>query len=218
VRDAQGKPAEAVKSYREAVRLRPNDASFHVSLGAALRKTGDFDGALTELRQATHLAPQDALALTYLGLLLSDKKVYDEAHETLEKATKSDPKLAAAWTELGRMEMRRKQPAAAAEALARARALKPKDATIAADYCRALTDKDIKAKGTQEECRAAVALDGSNALARYELSKVLVAHGDCAAAKSEFDRFAGLAGVKPEAKAKAQEILKTCTPAKSGMK
>ena len=65
---------------------------------------------------------------------------------------------------------------------------------------------------------AAVALDGSYALARYELGKVLVAKGDCAAAKGEFDKFAALAGVKPEAKAKAQEILKTCTPAKAGKK
>ena len=116
------------------------------------------------------------------------------------------------------MEMRRKQPAAAADALARARKLEPKNATVAADYCRALADKDIKAKGTLEECRAAVALDGSNALARYELGKVLVAQGDCAAAKSELDKFAALDGVKPEAKVKAQEILKTCTPAKPGKK
>jgi cytochrome c-type biogenesis protein CcmH/NrfG len=156
--------------------------------------------------------------LTYLGLLLSDKKAYDEAHEALEKATRLDPKLAAAWTELGRMELRRKQPAAAADALARARVLKPKDTTIAADYCSALAKKDIKAKVTQEECRAALALDPSNALARYELGKILVAHGDCAAAQIEIDKFAGLAGVKPEAKAKAQEILKTCTPAKPGKK
>jgi hypothetical protein len=50
------------------------------------------------------------------------------------------------------------------------------------------------------------------------LGKVLVAHGDCAAAKSELDKFAALAGVKPEAKAKAQEILKSCAPARSGKK
>jgi hypothetical protein len=50
------------------------------------------------------------------------------------------------------------------------------------------------------------------------LGKVLVARGDCAAAKSELDKFAALAGVKPDAKAKAQEILKTCTPAKAGKK
>jgi cytochrome c-type biogenesis protein CcmH/NrfG len=111
--------------------------------------------------------------------------------------------------------MRRKQPAAAADALARARKLEPKSATIAADYCRALADKDIKAKETLAECRAAVALDGSYALARYELAKVLVANGDCAAAKVEVDKFAGLAGVKPEAKAKAQEIVKSCMPGKA---
>ncbi len=181
-----------------------------------MRKTGEIDGAITELRQAARLAPHDAMGLTYLGLLLSDKKAYDEAREALDKAAGLDPKLAAAWTELGRMEMQRKQPAAAADALARARKLEPKNATVAADYCRALADKDIKAAVTLEECRAAVALDGSYALARYELGKVLVARGECAAAKSELDKFATLAGVKPGAKAKAQEILKTCTPRQVG--
>jgi len=106
-----GRPRRSSRTARPS-RLRPGEASFHVNLGAALRKTGDIDGALTELRQATRLAPQDALALTYLELLLSEKKAYDEAHEALEKATRLDPKLAAAWTELGRMELRRKQPAA----------------------------------------------------------------------------------------------------------
>jgi hypothetical protein len=41
-----------------------------------------------------------------------------------------------------------------------------------------------------------------------------VAKGDCAGAKGELAKFQSLSGVKPEAKAKAAEITKTCVPGK----
>ncbi len=62
------------------------------------------------------------------------------------------------------------------------------------------------------ECRAAVALDPGNPLAHYELGKALVANGDCSAANAELARFRALPGVKPEAKAQADAIAKSCAP------
>jgi hypothetical protein len=44
--------------------------------------------------------------------------------------------------------------------------------------------------------------------------KILVAQGDCAGAKAQHGKLAALAKVKPQAKAQAEEILKTCTPGK----
>ena len=64
------------------------------------------------------------------------------------------------------------------------------------------------------ECRAAVTLDPANPLARYELGKALVAKGDCAGAQAELAKFRALPGVKPEAKAQADIIAKSCAPAK----
>ncbi len=91
----------------------------------------------------------------------------------------------------------------------------PKDGGIAADYCRALVDKDLCADATAEECRKATSLDPKNALAHYELAKVLVARGDCTGAKSEGAKLAALPNVAAAAKAQADEILKTCVQGKA---
>jgi hypothetical protein len=64
------------------------------------------------------------------------------------------------------------------------------------------------------ECRAAVALDARNPLARYELIKALSAEGDCAGARQELARFSSLAGVKPEATADASAIARACAGGK----
>jgi Tfp pilus assembly protein PilF len=183
-------------------------------LCSALRKTGDLDGAIGECRQAARLSPESAVVLTNLGLLLSDKALFDDARAELQKATQLDAKFAPAWTGLGRVELRRKQAAAAVDALAKAAKLEPKDSGVAADYCRALVEKDMRAKLAEEECRKATALDPSSGLGHYELLKILVAHGNCTAAKVERSKLGAIATVKAQAKAQADEIVKTCIPGK----
>jgi hypothetical protein len=101
------------------------------------------------------------------------------------------------------------------EALARAAKLEPKDSGVAADYCRALVEKDMGAKLAEEECRKATVLDAKNALGHYELLKILVAKGNCAGAKAEQGKLAALPAVKSEAKARADEIVKTCVSGKA---
>jgi cytochrome c-type biogenesis protein CcmH/NrfG len=147
--------------------------------------------------------------------LLSDKKQFDEAREQLHLATQKDAKFAPAWTGLGRVELRRKQVAAAVDALAKAAKLEPKDSSVAADYCRALVEKDMRAKAAEEECRRAVALDAENGLAHYELVKILVARGDCAGAKAEVGKLGAIDAAKGQAKAQAEEIAKTCVSGKA---
>ena len=60
------------------------------------------------------------------------------------------------------------------------------------------------------ECRAAVELDPKNPLAHYELTKALVAKGDCGGAKAALAQFEALPGVKPEAKKQAEAIAASC--------
>ena len=159
--------------------------------------------------------PESAVVLTNLGLLLSDKKQFDEAREQLRLATQKDSKFAPAWTGLGRVELRRKQAAAAVEALAKAVKLEPKDSGAASDYCRALVEKDMRAKAAEEECRRAISLDAKNGLAHYELVKILVARGDCTGAKAEVGKLGTIETAKVQAKAQAEEIVKTCVPGKA---
>ena len=92
----------------------------------------------------------------------------------------------------------------------RARKLEPKNGAFAADLCRTLFEAKDPPRAVAE-CRAAVTLDPANPLARYELLKALVAKGDCAAAQAELAKFRALPAVKPEAKAQADAIAKSCT-------
>jgi superkiller protein 3 len=68
----QGAPgAEVVAAFKEAVRLRPDDAAIHNHLGLALIQTGDDPGGIAELREAVRLAPDYADARTNLGAALT---------------------------------------------------------------------------------------------------------------------------------------------------
>ena len=185
--DNVGHP-DAVGAYREAVRLKPAEPSYRLNLGAALRRQGDFDGALSAFREATRLAPQDPLGWVNLGMIQSDQKAYDEAVVSLERATKLNPEYALAWNRLGRVELRRGHLDRAVDLQERARKLDPKNGAVAADLCRTLIEKR-DANQAIAACRAAVALDPQNPLARYEFGKALVAKGDCAEARKEMDRF-----------------------------
>ena len=65
---------EAVAFSREAVRLKPDDASAHASLGNNLRWRSDFDEAEAECREAVRLKPDDFNAHSNLGRFCSTKK------------------------------------------------------------------------------------------------------------------------------------------------
>jgi DNA repair protein RadC len=73
----------------------------------------------------------------------------------------------------------------------------------------------MRAKAAEDECRHAVVLDGQNALAHYELVKILVARGDCTGAKAEAAKLGTLDAAKGKAQAQAEEILKTCVAGKA---
>jgi len=117
------------------------------------------------------------------------------------------------------MELRRKQPAAAADALARARVLKPKDR----HHRRRLLQRACQERpqGQSGAGRMPGPRSPSSQATRWLAMSWARSWWPTAIVprpRVEIDKFAGLSGVKPEAKAKAQEILKTCTPAKSGKK
>ncbi len=55
----QGYVVPAVNAYKDAVKLTPNDANPHLLLSKALEKSGDQDGAITELNQFLTLVGAD---------------------------------------------------------------------------------------------------------------------------------------------------------------
>jgi serine/threonine protein kinase len=75
----KGEREEAIKEFREALRLDPKDALAHTSLGVALYDKGQLDEAIKEYREAIRLDPKLAQAHGALGQALLAQGHYDEA-------------------------------------------------------------------------------------------------------------------------------------------
>lgn len=67
------KNGDAKLAYEAAIRLGPQDAEAHLSLGVILEKTGRCEEAVAEYREAIRIQPDDAAdARENLALLLRD--------------------------------------------------------------------------------------------------------------------------------------------------
>jgi tetratricopeptide (TPR) repeat protein len=71
--EEQGRPQEAEKAYREAIRINPQDALAHSYLGKLLEEQGRPQEAEKVYREAIRINPQDALAHYNLGILLTEQ-------------------------------------------------------------------------------------------------------------------------------------------------
>jgi tetratricopeptide (TPR) repeat protein len=97
----------ALRSYREAARLRP-DPSYFLSLGKALAKSGmsiegDRDRAIEAYEKALALDPSCAEAHLELGRLLVQMNKLEQARTQLEKALDLEPDFYEADYLLGRL-------------------------------------------------------------------------------------------------------------------
>jgi tetratricopeptide (TPR) repeat protein len=97
----QGKLAEAIAAWREAIRLQPDYALAHNNLGAALSGQGKLAEAIAELREAIRLQPDDAAAHGNLGLALRGQGKLSEAVTEYREAIRLRPDDAAAHYGLG---------------------------------------------------------------------------------------------------------------------
>jgi tetratricopeptide (TPR) repeat protein len=94
----QGKPAEAVKYFVEAIRLLPNSADIHNNyanalkeLGVALAGRGDYDEAIEQYKAALARKPNFAEAYCNIGCVLVQKGQPAEAIEYFEKGLRIEP-------------------------------------------------------------------------------------------------------------------------------
>ncbi len=82
----EGRDAEAVRSFRQALSIRPDWAEAHSLLGSALARSGSYAEAEAELRKAVALKPDYAEGWNFLGEFLKDRGKTQEAEECFRKA------------------------------------------------------------------------------------------------------------------------------------
>jgi Flp pilus assembly protein TadD len=81
---------EANSSFEQAIRIKPDDAAYHIALGATRLKKPDLFEAERAFRRALQLQPDSSQGQMYLGYSLLKQKKYTEARMYLEKSIKTD--------------------------------------------------------------------------------------------------------------------------------
>ncbi|MGD0970648.1 MAG: tetratricopeptide repeat protein [Desulfobaccales bacterium] len=82
----EGRDAEAVPAFRQALAIKPDWAEAHSLLGSALSRAGDLREAEEELRKAVRLQPDYAEGWNFLGEFLKARGKDQEAQEAFAKA------------------------------------------------------------------------------------------------------------------------------------
>jgi tetratricopeptide (TPR) repeat protein len=196
--ESQGKIAEAVEHYREALRLNPDSADTHNRLGVALEFQGRPDEAVEHYREALKARPEFAEAHINLGIALKNQGKLDEAIACFRQALQLKPISAEACVNLGlALEARGK----ADEAITQyRRALQFKPSLVEAHNNLGLA---LASLGRLEEAaaqyRQALQLDARYAEAYDNLGAALASQGKLEEAISQFHQALLLKPESPEA-------------------
>jgi tetratricopeptide (TPR) repeat protein len=97
---AAGNIQEAIRHYREACDMAPDDGSVKYKLSVALHRAGDLEGERTQLEAAVKLDPKLAAAQKELGYLLSRTGDAAGAVEHFKLAVEAQPAWTDAWINL----------------------------------------------------------------------------------------------------------------------
>jgi tetratricopeptide (TPR) repeat protein len=96
-----GKYEEAIESYKQAIKLNPDDAYAHTRLGVAYYKSGKYQEAIKSYKRAIRLDPDDKSAHYNLGIAYFESGMNKEAIESFKQAIKINPDDARAHFLLG---------------------------------------------------------------------------------------------------------------------
>ncbi len=102
VHRAQGRHVEAVKEWRNALKLAPGDAALERELAISLHQSRNFKQAQALFARLLEKEPGSAEFHFYLGDCLLNLQRVDEAIPYLEKSVRLDPKFLAARSALAR--------------------------------------------------------------------------------------------------------------------
>ena len=121
----EGRRAEAVVLFREALRLRPDHAKAHHNLGVALAEENDLSSALVAFRDALRCQPDYAEAHHSLANTLGELGRDEEAIESYQRSLKLRADFVDALHNLGATLTRRGRPGEAVVFLQQALRLRP---------------------------------------------------------------------------------------------
>jgi tetratricopeptide (TPR) repeat protein len=193
----QGKVSEAMEAWREAIRLRPEDAVAHAHLGDALRGDGEVSEAIAAYREAIRLKPDYAEPHASLGAILCDV-MHDYAAAVVEfhEAIRLRPDYAVAHYNLGNALIGQGKVSEAMEAWRDTIRLKPDYAEAHYNLGTALADQGKSAEAI-EAWREAIRLKPDYAQAHCNLGSALQDQGQFREALDQLRRGHELGSKRP---------------------
>lgn len=102
----EGRTAEAIPYFREALKLSPDHLIALENLGNAYRQEKQWDDARRTLERAVAVGPEDAEANYSLGMVYAQLNDTDRAYEYLQRALKLRPAYPEALNNLGILYLR----------------------------------------------------------------------------------------------------------------
>ena len=96
-----GQYEEAIASYKEALRIKPDDADAHYNLGVTYGESGQYEEAIASYKEVLRIKPDDADAHYNLGYVYRELGQYEEAIASFKKSIRIKPDDADAHYNLG---------------------------------------------------------------------------------------------------------------------
>jgi serine/threonine-protein kinase len=174
---AKGQTQEAVKEYQEALRLQPDLAEVHYSLGHTYQELGELDKAIVEVMLAIRFAPGVAKFHFVLAASFAKKGALDDAIARFRQALALKEDYPEAHYNLGAVYARRGEFDKAIVAFRRAIELKPDYAMAHSGLGGALAQKGQVEKAL-ESLNEAVRLDKNHAEAHNNLGTLWIRLGE----------------------------------------
>jgi len=125
ISEKNGDHEQAVRAYREGIKMRPEEAGIWNNLAVVLGNLDRYSDERDAARQATRLKPDMADAWYNLGTALAHLNQDDEASKAFEEVVRLKPSDAEGWYDLGTIYRNLKRNSEAIRALQEAIRLKP---------------------------------------------------------------------------------------------
>ncbi len=170
----QGKFDEAIASYEQALRYKPDDVETLDNLGAALNAQGRLAEAVTRWRQAVRYRPTDAAAHNNLGIAYARQGDLDRARREFKLALMIEPNDFESHANLGSVYLSLGRFAEAAEQFQAALRIRPDVMSLHLSLGVALTQLGWKDEALAE-LRMVLQVEPSNSVARAALRQLGVA-------------------------------------------
>jgi len=87
----KGSNAEAMKWFKKALDIDPDNSETHIEMGKTLRELGDFDAAISHFRHALKSKPGNSRVYVFLGEIYEAKGDTVSARKNYKKAIELDP-------------------------------------------------------------------------------------------------------------------------------